>query len=142
MPIVASPLTPSQFRYLDVNTNYGETSSKLLVAEIEAVNNQIFNLFNTFVGEADYEPEFGSTIPSRLFDLLPGTKDLLENDLYNAVTRWLGQRIKINPGDIRAMQNYDRRAYDVYIRYVYPSMNVSVDYGVRMYLVNSSPREQ
>lgn len=142
MPIVAEPLVPVRFRYLDVNTNFGERSPKLLVAEIEAVNNQLFNLFQTFVGEADYEPEFGSTIPSRLFDMLPGTAHLLETDIYVAINRWMGQRIQVNIGDIKARENYVKRAYEVTFRYVYPAMGVSVDYGARLYVSNSAVREQ
>ena len=142
MPAIAQPLTPSTFRYLDVNTNYSVGSMQLLVAEIQAINNQLFNLFQTFIGEADLEPEFGTTIPSRLFDLLPGTKILLETDAYLAVNRWMGDRIIVNPGDIRAIENYEDRAYDVYIKYFYPVMNVSVDYGVRLYTSQSKIQEQ
>lgn len=142
MPAIAQTLTPINFRYLDVNTNYGSGSSELLVSEIRAINNQLFNLFQTFIGEADYEPEFGTTLPSRLFDLLPGTKALLETDVYMATSRWMASRIIINPGDIRAIENYQYRAYDLLIRYIYPVMNVSVNYGVRLYTTKSTAQEQ
>lgn len=133
MPIIAKELKPTSFRYLDINTNYGENGQGLLLSEAKAINNQIFNLLTTYIGEADYEPTFGSLLPSRLFDLLPGTATLIETDLYLALNRWLGDRIQIDMNDVRAIPNVEARAYDVYLKYVLPARNVRVDYALRLF---------
>lgn len=136
MPIVAQPLTPQEIRYIDVNTNYGENRAAFLIPDIQVINNQLYNLFTTYIGEADYEPEYGSTLPHRLFDLLPGTALLLQNDLFMSVRRWMSDKIAVTPEDVRAIPDYPNRAYVVLVKYVYPEKSITVEYGLRIPLVN------
>lgn len=136
MVAVATQLTPRQISLIDLNTNYNVNAEAFLLFDVKAINNQLFNLFTVDIGEADYEPEYGSVLPNRLFDLMPGTRAQLESDLFIALNRWMSDKIIITPTSVRAIPNFQIRAYDVLIRYALRLRDVVVDYGIRIPLVN------
>jgi phage baseplate assembly protein W len=123
---VASKLKPISYTYIDVNSSYGQGAA-LLVADIDAVNGQIFNILRTLLGECDYEPLLGAKLDNYLFD--PNTRVTAEEVsmlLHDAITRWLSSRIRLSPNGFAVRRDVDNRLLLVSLSYTYINLGVSV----------------
>lgn len=121
----ASRLTQPKFTYLDVN-GLPQSVNDVLVSDIDAINMQMYMLFLTYIGEADYEPTLGSGMDNYLFDPnYKGTHDLLQTVLYNAVARWMSDRIVVRLGDVVILDVQDSKVR-ITVTYTYKRLNVQV----------------
>lgn len=83
--------------YSDVNSRFKLDDQALIVYDSRAINRQIDNILSTPLGSDDFEPEFGSMLPFRLFDpITPMVSFLLRSDTIDAVGRWLGSKITMD----------------------------------------------
>lgn len=74
----------------DVNIGYSVNSNILQVTDVDAVNNMIDNILSTTPGERPFEPEFGSDIPSLLFEPCDDiTAWKMETAAFTALKRWM-----------------------------------------------------
>lgn len=127
MPNVVTPIDLKAAIYKDVNCNYEESINHILLTDIGAVNGQIFNVLSTTVGEAYFEPEFGSYFHSQLFE--PGddeTEWKLSIDLHMALNKWLGSRLRTSPQGVRVTRDLTGRSATVYIEYEIIGLGIQV----------------
>jgi phage baseplate assembly protein W len=76
--------------YIDINTLYGISSNTLLLENIPAVVNQLYNLFYTSIGSRHFEPTFGIGLEDLIFDLpITITEYVTQNTIYSAVEEFL-----------------------------------------------------
>lgn len=124
--MVAPRLSPVSFIYLDVNSD-PQSVNEILVSDIDAINTQIYNLFVTTVGEADFEPTLGSAMDNYLFD--PNAQSIWDNMqfvLYRAFNTWMRERIKITPNDVVVRPNTEGRTVRLQVTYEYLQLGVRV----------------
>lgn len=128
MAQIAARLASQKIVYLDVNTSFGASNNSVLLTNIDAINNQISNVFGTDIGEADYEPFLGTSLANRLFD--PNAKpthESIQTDLWYALNRWLGDRIDVSPNNILVTPKMDDRQVFVKVKYFYRQFGVTVE---------------
>lgn len=124
---VATKLKAVSYVYIDVNSNYG-TGDPLLLADIDAVNGQIYNLFCTLLGEADYEPLLGAELDYYLFDPNSATTATeISMMLYNALSMWLSSRIYVSPGGLTVTRDTVNHLVVVGLSYSYILLGVTVN---------------
>jgi phage baseplate assembly protein W len=113
--------------YLDVNTAYGSNNMSILVANVNAINNQLFNLFMTMVGSADYEPTLGANLANYLFDPnAQNTWTALQLVLYNAVNQWMSSRIQVNTNSFIVQPDTINRIVYMTVSYSYLLLGISI----------------
>jgi phage baseplate assembly protein W len=142
MAVVAQNQAPSTIIYLDVNSTFGESGLQILVTNLEAINNQLFNLFSTRIGSADYEPELGSLLDNFLFEqnTQSPTWDTMRMNLYNAVNRWMSDRISVNPNSFRIVPDLPNQVVYVTVSYVYLQLGIQVNATVALPVAGSGLR--
>jgi hypothetical protein len=125
--------------YLDVNTTYGNTTRAILVANINAINNQLFNLFSSMIGEVDYEPTLGAGPDRSLFDPNdPQSVKKLQMHLYNPVNQWLSTRILVSPNSFIVTQDTLNQRVFITVKYQYLLTGVTVTTTMAL-PINPSP---
>ena len=76
--------------YLDVNTDYKLSLHPLLISNVIAVVNQLFNLFFTVIGTRHFEPTFGIGLENQVFDLpLEIAQYVSKTDIFSALTTFM-----------------------------------------------------
>lgn len=128
---VAPGLNKITFTYIDVNTNYA-AQSDILVANINAINNQIYNVLSCLMGEVDYEPELGALLDYYLFEQNSMSTDVqIQMLLYFALNTWLSGRIFVSPQNVTFAVDMAAQTLTVTIIYTY----LLTDTGIRLVLV-------
>jgi phage baseplate assembly protein W len=123
---VASKLTNVSYVYVDINSD-PQSVNEILVSDIDAINTQIYNLFSTTVGEADFEPQLGSRMDNYLFDQnSTGTRDELAFVLYVAFSKWMSDRIEIGRDSVIVKQDPQKRRVNLTVEYAYKRLNVRI----------------
>lgn len=123
---VAPGLNKITYVYIDVNTNFGVVPG-ILVADIDAINNQFYNILSCMIGECDYEPTLGALLDLYLFEQnTESTAATIQSLLYTAINKWLGSRIYVTPQNIAFTVNSADRYVSVAINYTYLLSNTSV----------------
>ena len=115
--------------YVDINTNYGNQKglSGILVTDIDAINNEMFNLLSTAMGDADYEPTLYGLLDVYLFEQnSQETLDQIYDLLQSVLMRWLSQRIYVTPNSFIAKIDNPNRLVNLTVTYTYLRLNVSV----------------
>lgn len=115
--------------YVDINTNYGNQKglSGILVTDIDAINNEMFNLLSTAMGDADYEPTLYGLLDVYLFEQnSQETLDQIYDLLQSVLMRWLSQRIYVTPNSFIATIDKPNRLVNLTVTYTYLRLNVSV----------------
>ena len=103
--------------YIDANTNYLLDDNPLLVQDLSAIANQVYNILSTDIGERIFEPEFGSNLKDFVFGPTDDTTAwLIEGEIVRALGRWM-PRIEIIRNQTFAVPYPDERYFDVEIRY-------------------------
>jgi phage baseplate assembly protein W len=83
--------------YLDLNTEVGQDVKNELVADIDAVNNSLSNLFNCAIGSRPFAREYGSYLLYFLFEPCDQmTASQLRSSLLQSIERW-EPRIVVDP---------------------------------------------
>ena len=122
----ASPLVRPGVSFCDVNTNYNGNNG-ILVTDIDAINNQIYNLLSTYQGEADYEPTLFGGIDEYIFN--PNsiqTASQIYMILYQVLTNWMGSRIGVTTNSFIVNIDTENRLIKLVVRYVYLVNNMNV----------------
>lgn len=89
-------LPSTKLYFIDVNPDFGSDGKDELVYENDAIKVQIRNILSTPTGSEQFEPEYGSLLPWRLFEPINArTAWQIENDTLIAVNRWMAGRIKL-----------------------------------------------
>lgn len=129
MAVIAQPQSQQVIIYLDVNSSYGSSSMDLLVSNIAAINNQLFNLFSTSIGSADYEPLLGSLIDNFLFEqnTLSPTWQAMKANLWTAVHQWMSSRIYVDQNSFVLKADQKNRIVYVSLTYTYLQLGVTVN---------------
>ena len=103
--------------YIDANTNFRLDDRDLLVQDIEAIANQIYNILATDIGDRVFEPEFGSNLKEYVFAPTDETTGwLIEGEITRALGRWM-PRIEIISSQTFATPVPSERYFEVSIRY-------------------------
>ena len=103
--------------YIDANTNFLRDERGLIVQDIEAIVNQVYNILATDIGERIFEPEFGSDLKRYLFSPTDETTGwLIEGEVTRALGRWM-PRIEIIRNQTFATPYPDERYFEILIRY-------------------------
>jgi phage baseplate assembly protein W len=126
---VASPLTRSGVIYSDINTNFsgGRGSLGILVTNIDAINNQIYNLLSTYSGEADYEPTLWGGLDRYLFEQNSDTTmHQIYITLYNVLVKWMSSRIYVTPNSFTATMDSKSQIVRLTVNYTYLLINANV----------------
>lgn len=75
--------------YLDVNTNYGINTDAELVADIQALNNSLYNLLTCPIGTRVHKRDYGSNIPWFLQEPCDAiTANKIKQSLLQSIRRW------------------------------------------------------
>jgi hypothetical protein len=76
--------------YIDVNTLYQVSNNLLLLKNVPAVVNQLYNLFFTMVGSRHFEPTFGIGLEGYVFDLpITITEFVTQNSIFEACSEFM-----------------------------------------------------
>jgi phage baseplate assembly protein W len=130
MPQIITPepfLAENRPYFVDVNTNYLVDGQPLILTDILALNNEIYNILSTVPGERVFEPEFGSEIIPYLFDPTDAmTAFKIEIELTRALQRWM-PRIIVLRESTRAIPLNTYNGYDVVISYRITGLNITVN---------------
>ena len=103
--------------YVDANTNFLLDDRNLLVQDIEAIANQIYNILATDIEERVFEPEFGTNLKEYLFSPTDETSGwLIENEIVRSLGRWM-PRIEVIRNQTFAIPYPNDRYFEVSIRY-------------------------
>lgn len=106
-------------RYQDIDLDmiiHPMTDDLVVRSNVDAINGSIMNILKTRKGERVFQPEFGSTIYSSLFEPMTAqTKIVLETQIENALIQF---EPRISLIEIRVIPKYDENGYEVYISYV------------------------
>lgn len=106
-------------RYQDIDLDmiiHPMTDDLVVRSNVDAINGSIMNILKTRKGERVFQPEFGSTIYSSLFEPMTSqTKIVLESQIENALIQF---EPRISLIEIRVIPKYDENGYEVYISYV------------------------
>ena len=131
MPIASYPklsvLPATNIYFVDINTEF-DTQNPTLLYEDSAIRSQIKNILSTPIGTEDFEPEYGSNLPFRLFEpITPVTSWLIENDTLIAVNRWMAGRISLSRNDCSVQPLEFNQGLDgYYIRMRYRNVRTNV----------------
>lgn len=83
--------------YSDLNSRFGIDDQPLIVQDYRAINRQFDIILSTPLGSEEFEPDFGSMLPFRLFDpITPISSYLIRNDTIDALNKWLGSKITLD----------------------------------------------
>ena len=122
----------STIYYLDMNTQYQIDGQDILLENVKAINNQIFNILTTVPGERIFEPEFGSDLPLLLFEPIDDiTAWQMETAIYQALERWQ-PRIQVIYNATSVVANPDLQSFDCTIAYQVRLKNITNIYRVRL----------
>ena len=81
---------PSLPRVIDINSNFTYDRNPLLVFDVEAVNNELYNLIYTTPGERPFEPNYGLDLWKKVFDPCDDiTAWEIKNILLGGILRWM-----------------------------------------------------
>lgn len=125
-------LQHTALRFIDLNNDYGESSTELRLVGKDTIKAQIRNILSTPLGSEAFEPEYGSLLPFRLFEpLTEFTAWQIENDTVSAVTRWMASRINVHRSQCSAQAFEREDASGYYIKLVYSEIETGevVTYG-------------
>lgn len=139
MAVIAQSQLPVNIVYLDVNTVFGQSEYGILVANINAINNQLLNLFSSMLGEVDYEPTFGASLDNYVFD--PNDTQTwaeLRTDFWNAINVWMASRIYVNPNSFIFKPDMPNRIVYVSLSYTYLQLGVTVTATLAVPVATSS----
>lgn len=133
---LASPSTrKTSVVWLDVNSRLGADLKPDLVANIQAINNSIFNLLRCPIGARGpiFQPEYGTILYRLLHDPLdPITANKLRIAFIQALQRW-EPRINIDLERSSVVPNYSIAGYQVTIYY---TLATSLEQGTATFLIN------
>lgn len=120
------PILRRQAYYLsDINFNYGADSNGLIVYDIQDINNKIFNVLLTSIGERTFEPEFGSILPELVWEPMDAlTAWRLETGVFQALDRWIPE-IQTVYGATSVQPAPDKNGFDVTIAYRVLKYNIN-----------------
>ena len=124
MPFIVRNLEPDNPYYSDINTNFRIDDKGLVVQDVNAIANQIYNILSTNIGERIFEPEFGSNIQNYIFD--PTTEEtawLIENEIFRALNKWM-PRIQIIRDKTRVYPVPNERYFNGEITYKIRGLNI------------------
>jgi len=77
-------------RLIDINSNFRYDRLPLLVQDVDAVNNELYNLVYTTPGERPFEPRYGLNLLSKIFEPCDEiTAWQIENDLILGLIEWM-----------------------------------------------------
>lgn len=139
MAVIAQNQLPVNIVYLDVNTAFGQSDFGILVSNINAINNQLLNLFSSLIGEVDYEPTFGTRLDNYVFD--PNDSNTwgeLKIDFWNAINVWMNSRIYVNPDSFIFKPDLPNRIVYVSLTYSYRQLGVTVTATLAVPIATSS----
>lgn len=109
----------------DINTLYSKQSSKLIVNNLNAVNNEIFNCLTTLYGELPFEPTFGSKLPFLLYEpVCDFTAWKIQNAAYDALYKWIPY-IQLNKRQSSVVPLPSGEGYTVVTAYTIISLDIS-----------------
>jgi phage baseplate assembly protein W len=115
--------------YIDINFHFDGVDDQFLIADLEAINGQFYNLFTTYRGEADGEPTFGCLLLDILYEPIDAiTASDARMDIYQAVDEWMKSRVTIDLRDILVEPIIDDRGYKISVYYSLPNLNNSFSY--------------
>jgi phage baseplate assembly protein W len=105
-----------QYRDIDLDmTIHPLTDDLTQVSNVDAINKSIRNILKTNRGERVFQPQFGSTIWSSLFEPLhPVIAINLKDQIANAIMLY---EPRVDIIEIEVKPDYDMNAYDVFIHY-------------------------
>jgi len=74
----------------DISIGYSQNTGELSIYGIDAINNMIENILTTSPGDRAFEPEFGSEMPTLLFEPCDEqTAWQMEVAIFDALKRWM-----------------------------------------------------
>jgi phage baseplate assembly protein W len=88
--------------YLDFNTLIGVNEKPELIADLNAINNSLFNLFTCVVGSRPFNREYGTLIPTYIHNPCnEHTADLIRVELFYQIPRWepriIARQVEVKP---------------------------------------------
>lgn len=103
--------------WIDVNTNFGEDVDPELVADVEAINNSLFNLLTCPIGTRPFEREYGCELIQALFEPADSqTAQFLSLTLFQAIRTW-EPRVILDRARSRVDESRDGQGFDITIAY-------------------------
>lgn len=110
----------SSAQYMDLNRNFGQSGAADLLFDKAAIEQSLFNIFRTHVGEAGpiFLPDFGSNLPYLLQEPLDNiTAFSVKAATVQAAQRW-ETRIDVDVGQSAVATDYELPGYIVRLVYV------------------------
>jgi phage baseplate assembly protein W len=106
-----------QYRDIDLDMMIHPLTDDLIqLKNIDAINKSLRNILKTGRGERVFDPEFGSTVLSSLFEPMDMmTASTLKTQVENAIMLY-EKRVRVT--QVRVLPDIDRNAYEVFIHYV------------------------
>lgn len=111
--------------YVDINKSYGVDSRRVILYDVEAINEAIDNIITTSKGERLFNRGFGSQLESILFEPLDET--LIQSTIVrisHAMQRF-EPRVRININSSAITANYDASQLNIFLSYtIVPSNQI------------------
>jgi phage baseplate assembly protein W len=120
--------------YSDINTNYMQNSSVLILSGKSAIDNKISNILTTPLGSDPFEPLFGSLLPFRLHDHINSvTAELIKQDSIDALDRWMFNTITVYRNQANVTPLSSEEGYHIYIPFSYEDIGTIQNFEAKVY---------
>jgi phage baseplate assembly protein W len=119
--------------YKDLNINFKQNIDKALVDNQRAINEEIYLLLRTRIGERVFEPTYGSNL---FYFLGKPVNESVGNDLlldlFSSITRWLSDRIKLSYPNCFVIPDKERQTYYVSLAYTFTKLQQIGSYEFKL----------
>lgn len=111
--------------FRDLNTDYGLNTSPILITELDAIQNKLYNLLRCPKGSRFMQPEFGTNLLQFIHEPCDGvTAHKIRMDFILAIERWMPE-ILLDLNNTYVVQNPSVTGYYVKLSYSIPLLNTT-----------------
>lgn len=123
--VIPVTINPNQAIIQELNTNYDYNSNPLIISNIAAINNEIYNILSTRPGERPFEPTFGCFLADLIFEpLVPMTAFRIRNEIFGALLKW-EPRITVIQSQTSVTILTNVRGWAINVVYYVPNLQVN-----------------
>lgn len=109
--------------FLDISTEFGTTTTPILVSDMGAIKNKMLNLFKCPIGSRFRQQEFGTKLNQFVHQPVDSitTSEIL-NDLLTALARWMKDEVVVDMAASYVVPRPGKDGYYVKISYSVPRL--------------------
>lgn len=112
--------------YIDINTQYGQDVTPLLLPDMQAIQNKMMNLFRCPLGSRFRQSEFGTNLNKHVHQPTDSiTTNEILTDLMGALARWMKGEVVVNMAESYVVPRPSADGYVIKISYSVPKLNAA-----------------